>query len=34
MRIRQETATDYGVVYSLVKRAFACAEHADGKNKI
>ncbi len=33
MRIRQETATDYGVVYSLVKRAFACAEHADGNEQ-
>lgn len=30
MHIRKETAADYGTVYSVVKRAFEGAEHADG----
>lgn len=30
MVIRQETANDHSAVYSLVKRAFETAEHADG----
>lgn len=30
MIIRQEQARDQGAVYSLVKRAFEAAEHADG----
>lgn len=30
MHIRQETIHDYNAVYSLVKEAFATAEHSDG----
>ena len=30
MVIRKEEAKDYSVIYSLVKRAFETAEHADG----
>lgn len=30
MLIRQETNNDYEAVYSVVKQAFACAEHSDG----
>lgn len=30
MVIRKEEAKDYGAVYSLVKKAFETAEHADG----
>ena len=33
IHIRQETTTDHEAVYSLVKRAFACAEHADGNEQ-
>ncbi|MFR8346567.1 GNAT family N-acetyltransferase [Mediterraneibacter gnavus] len=33
MYIRQETTTDYEVVYSVVKRAFESAEHADGNEQ-
>lgn len=33
MRIRKETAADYEAVYSVVKRAFAHAEHADGNEQ-
>ena len=33
MHIRKETATDYKAVYSVVKRAFESAEHADGNEQ-
>lgn len=33
MVIRQEEARDHSTVYSLVKRAFETAEHADGKEQ-
>lgn len=33
MVIRKEEAKDYGEVYSLVKRAFASAKHADGNEQ-
>ena len=33
MHIRKETATDYEAVYSVVKRAFESAEHADGNEQ-
>ena len=33
MHIRKETATDYEIVYSVVKRAFENAEHADGNEQ-
>ena len=33
MHIRKETATDYEIVYSVVKRAFESAEHADGNEQ-
>lgn len=33
MIIRKEEAKDHGEVYSLVKRAFASAEHADGNEQ-
>lgn len=31
--IRQETATDYTTVYTLIRDAFATAEHADGNEQ-
>lgn len=30
MIIRKEKSTDYEIIYSVVKKAFDCAEHADG----
>ncbi len=33
MKIRQETADDYGQVYALIGAAFAGAEHADGNEQ-
>ena len=33
MHIRKETATDHAAVYSVVKRAFEHAEHADGNEQ-
>ena len=33
MHIRQETPADYPVVYSLIKDAFASAEHCDGNEQ-
>ena len=33
MHIKKETATDYEAVYSVVKRAFESAEHADGNEQ-
>ena len=33
MHIRKETAADYAAVYTVVKRAFAHAEHADGNEQ-
>ena len=33
MRIRQELPADYAEVYSLIREAFATAEHADGNEQ-
>ncbi len=33
MQIRQETDHDYSQVYTLIKEAFALAEHSDGKEQ-
>ena len=33
MHIRQETPADYPVVYTLIKDAFASAEHCDGNEQ-
>ena len=33
MHIRKEISTDYETVYSVVKRAFESAEHADGNEQ-
>lgn len=33
MLIRQETSKDIAVVYSVVKAAFAAAEHSDGNEQ-
>ena len=33
MYIRQEQPADYGRVYQIIKQAFACAEHSDGREQ-